>query len=122
VARREGRGKSKLFGPTPRLWSRTVVWVACLALAAGSLMFTPDISLAALRAMRDKFGAQIYKHYGFVDAFNPTPGWTDADVIGIDVGIKLLSAENLRTGNVWRWFMSNPEIPHAMGLAGVEKY
>jgi len=31
------------------------------------------------------------------------------DVIGIDVGITLLIAENLRTGNVWKWFMANPE-------------
>ena len=36
------------------------------------------------------------------------------DVIGIDVGITLLSAENLRTGNVWKWFGANPEIRRAM--------
>jgi len=32
------------------------------------------------------------------------------DVIGIDLGITLLSAENLRSGHVWTWFMKNPEI------------
>ncbi len=89
---------------------------------AGSLMFTPETSLAALRAMRERFGQKIYKHYGFVDSFNPTTGWIDSDVIGIDAGISLLSAESLRTGNVWRWFMSNPEIPHAMDLVGLVKY
>ena len=88
---------------------------------AGSLMFTPDISIPALRAMRDRFGAQIYKHYGFVDAFNPTTGWVDTDVIGIDLGITLLSAENLRSGSVWRWFMGNPEIPRALDQVGLEK-
>ena len=36
------------------------------------------------------------------------------DVIGIDLGITLLSAENLRTGRVWKWFMRNAEIPAAM--------
>jgi hypothetical protein len=36
------------------------------------------------------------------------------DVIGIDVGISLLSMENLLTGNVWRWFMRNPYIQSAM--------
>jgi hypothetical protein len=46
-------------------------------------------------------------------------GWVSPDVLGLDVGITLLSAENLRTGNVWKWFMRNPEIPRAMKLAGL---
>ena len=87
--------------------------------AAGSLQFTPDIALAAIRTMRERFGERIYGHYGFTDAFNPTTGWVNPDVIGIDLGITLLSAENLRSENVWRWFMSNPEIPRAMRLAGL---
>jgi hypothetical protein len=86
--------------------------------AGGSLMFTPDISLPALRAMREHFEDRVYRKYGFVDAFNPGQKWFDEDVIGIDVGITLLSAENLLTGNVWRWFMANPTVPHAMDLVG----
>jgi hypothetical protein len=88
------------------------------AAAAGSLMFTPDICLPALRAMKDQFGEKIWGRYGFIDAFNPTTGWVDRDVIGLDVGITLLSAENLRSGTVWRWFTKNPEIQRAMKLAG----
>ncbi len=87
--------------------------------AGGSLMFTPDITLPALREMRDKFGEKVYGRYGFADAFNPTTGWVNPDVIGIDVGITLLSAENLRSGNVWRWFMRNAEIRRAMRLIGL---
>ena len=87
--------------------------------AGGSLMFTPELSLAALRTMKERFGERIYKRYGFVDAFNPTTGWIDPDVICIDLGMTLLAAENLRTGNVWRWFMRNREIPRAMRLAGL---
>jgi hypothetical protein len=90
--------------------------------AGGSLMFTPDISLSALREMREKFGEKVYGRYGFVDAFNPNNGWVDTDVIGINQGIMLLSAENLRTGNVWRWFMRNREIPRAMSLIGLNFY
>jgi hypothetical protein len=41
-------------------------------------------------------------------------------VIGIDLGITLLSAENLRTGRVWEWFMRNAEIPAAMTRAGLQ--
>jgi hypothetical protein len=90
--------------------------------AGGSLMFTPQESTVALRAMYDKFGTRIYGKYGFVDAFNPNTGWVDTDVIGINVGIILLSGENLRTGNVWRWFMQNREIPRAMDSVGLVRY
>jgi hypothetical protein len=89
--------------------------------AGGSLMFTPEITVPALRTMYEKFGDRIYGRFGFVDAFNPNTGWINPDVIGIDVGITLLSAENLRTGNVWHWFMLNREITEAMRLAGLER-
>ena len=92
------------------------------AAAGGSLMFTPELSLAALREMRARFGDRVYGRYGFVDAFNPNTGWTDSDVIGINVGIILLSAENARSGNVWSWFMRNAEIPRAFQRAGLLKY
>jgi len=84
--------------------------------AAGSLMLAPEIALPAVLAMRDKFGEKIYGKYGFADAFNPNNGWVAGDVIGIDVGITLLSAENFRTGNVWKWFMANREITKALQL------
>ena len=87
--------------------------------AGGSLMFTPDISIPALKAMLDQYGGRIYRTYGFVDAYNPGQKWFDTDVIGIDAGITLLSAENLLTGNVWKWFMANPSVPHAMDLVGL---
>ncbi len=89
--------------------------------AGGSLMFTPELSVAALRTMREKYGQKVYGKYGFIDAFNPGTGWVDSDVIGINAGIILLSAENASTGNVWSWFMRNPEIPRAMRLAGLQK-
>jgi hypothetical protein len=91
------------------------------AAAAGSLMFTPDISLRALRVMKEQYGARVYGRYGFTDAFHPTNGWTGPDVIGIDLGITLLSAENLRGGNVWRWFMRNREITRALDEVGLRR-
>ena len=72
--------------------------------------------------MYERYGAKIYGKYGFVDAFNPKTGWVDTDVIGINAGIILLSAENMRTGNVWRWFMQNREIPLALNRVGLLKY
>jgi len=87
--------------------------------AGGSLMFTPKLSVAALQAMHDKYGIKVYSKYGFIDAFNPGTGWFDSDVLGINTGIILLSAENSLTGNVWKWFMQNREIPLAMQKAGL---
>ena len=85
-------------------------------------MFTPQLSVVALQEMRKKFGDRIYGRYGFMDAFNPNTGWVDSDVIGINVGMILLSAENMRSGNVWRWFMENREIPRALERIGLVKY
>ncbi len=90
--------------------------------AGGSLMFTPELATRALQTMREKYGEKIYGKYGFVDAFNPKTGWIDTDVIGINAGISLLSAENMRSGNVWRWFMQNREIPLALEKVGLLKY
>jgi hypothetical protein len=87
--------------------------------AAGSLAFTPDISLAALRALKEKYGARAFGRYGFADAVNPNTGWVAADVIGLDQGITLLGAQNLKDGLVWRYFMRNAEIPRAMRLVGL---
>jgi hypothetical protein len=90
--------------------------------AAGSLAFTPDISLAALRALKERYGGRVYGRYGFADAFNPHTGWVGPDVIGIDQGITLLAAENLRDGLVWRHFMKNAEITRALDLVGLRQY
>jgi len=114
----DGLGGYQTWGGPPRTGRLDGTIVPCAA--AGSLMFTPDICLPVLHAMTAVFGSSIYKRYGFVDAFNPTAGWHADDVIGIDVGIALLSSENLRTGNVWKWFMSNPEAHRAFMLAGIE--
>jgi hypothetical protein len=81
--------------------------------AGGSLMFAPEICLPALRYMHKQFGEYIYGRYGFADAFNPQTLWVDPDVVGIDLGVTLLSAENLRSGSVWRWFSRSPEVRHA---------
>ena len=89
--------------------------------AAGSLAFTPDISLAALRALKEKYGEKTYGRYGFADAFNPNTGWVGPDVIGIDQGITLLAAENLRDGLVWRHFMKNVEVTRALDLVGLKR-
>jgi len=39
-------------------------------------------------------------------------------VLGIDLGITMLMAENHRTQFVWNMFMKNPEVQAAMQKAG----
>lgn len=86
--------------------------------SAGSLPFLPQECLSVLRNMRLRWGQQAWGRYGFVDAFSPAGNWYDPDVIGVDQGISVLMAENLRSGMIWNAFMSNPECGRAMQLAG----
>jgi hypothetical protein len=85
---------------------------------AGSLAFLPVDCISVLRAMRDKWGKKAWGRYGFVDAFHPAADWYDADVLGIDQGISVVMAENLRSGLVWKTFMQNQEMTSAMQRAG----
>ena len=114
----ESKSGYKAWGGPPRRSSIDGSVVPCAA--AGSLMLTPELSLTALKAMKQRYGDTIWNQYGFADAFNPNTGWVSPEVLGLDEGITLLSAENLRTGNVWKWFMKNPEMIHAMELAGLQ--
>lgn len=81
---------------------------------AGSLMFAPEICLSGLRAARELFSEWVYGPYGFTDTFNPLTRWSNPDVVGINTGITLLSAENLRSGTVWRWFGHSADVQRAM--------
>jgi hypothetical protein len=86
--------------------------------AAGSIPFVPGEAMTTLRYMRTAYGDRIWRRYGFVDSFNPETGWVDTDVIGIDLGITLLMAENARTGFIWAVFMQAPEVQRALARAG----
>ena len=57
------------WGGPPRHPSIDGSVVPCAA--AGSLMFTPNLSLQALTAMQQRFGDRIWNRYGFCDAFHP---------------------------------------------------
>jgi hypothetical protein len=84
--------------------------------AGGSVVFLPSECTHVLLSMREQFKDKVYTRYGFVDAFQPHANWFAPDILGIDQGIMMLMAENLRTGFVWKYFMKNPEIGHAMSL------
>ena len=103
------------------------------AAAAGSLPFTPELSVKALRTMVSRWGGDLYGPYGFRDAFNPTftfsaalkhgrvvaqKGWFDIDALGIDQGPILAMIENQRSGLLWRTMRKNPAIVRGLVRAG----
>jgi hypothetical protein len=89
----------------------------------GSLPFLPGPTLRVWKNIRNHYPSAWCK-YGFINAFNPlkNKNWYDTDVIGIDTGITMLMAENLRTGFVWDTFMKSPEARRGMERAGFHKY
>jgi hypothetical protein len=89
--------------------------------AGGSLPFLPAATMRVLKTIRKRYPS-AWSKYGFVNAFNPLKNWYDSDVVGIDTGIILLMAENLRTGFVWDTFMKTAEAQRGMQRAGLEKY
>jgi hypothetical protein len=88
---------------------------------AGSLPFLPRETLRVLQTSRNKY-PNSWSKYGFVNAFNPMTNWYDSDVIGIDTGISMIMAENLRTGFVWETFMKNPEATRGLARAGFQSF
>jgi hypothetical protein len=86
--------------------------------AGGSLPFAFNDCMRVMRTLRGPYADMVWKKYGFVDVFNPMNGWVNPDVIGIDVGITMVMAENARTGFVWDTFMKNAEAQVGMQKAG----
>jgi len=107
----------RAWGGPPEIGDPDGSVVPCAA--GGSLPFLYDDCMKVLRNIRRRYGDKgAWGRYGFVDAFNPLKNWFNPDVIGIDVGITMLMAENKRTGFVWETFMKNKETQAAMGKVG----
>ncbi len=87
--------------------------------AGGSIAFLPQTCGSVLQNMKDEYGDHVWCRYGFRDAFHPKEGWYSPDVIGIDLGIMVLMAENARHASVWKAVMSTPEAQRGMKLAGL---
>ncbi|MFN7995247.1 MAG: glucoamylase family protein [Bryobacteraceae bacterium] len=84
--------------------------------SGGSLVFLPDLCGKVIRNMYEHYG-QSWSKFGFVDAFHPKDNWYSRYVLGIDIGIMLLMAENVRSGSVWSLVMGTPEAKRGMDAA-----
>jgi hypothetical protein len=101
------------------------------AAAGGSAAFTPELSVAALKGMKERYGSEIWGRYGFADAYNADPRWKERfnadgvwrspDVVGIDQGAMLLALENARSGGVWAEFMDSDFMRRAFARANLTK-
>lgn len=103
------------WGGPPRLGKLDGSVVPCAT--GGSLPFLFADCTQVLRTIRERYG-KAWGPYGLVDAFNPLANWYNPDVLGIDLGIMMLMAENQRTGLVWNTFMKNKEAQQGMEKAG----
>lgn len=85
--------------------------------AIGSIIFTPEESL---QAMRYYYSLERLKgRYGFYDAFNLSRDWYATDVIGIDKGISLLMLANYQDGLIHRVMMAHPVIQTGLARLGI---
>ncbi|MCU9612674.1 hypothetical protein OEV98_03730 [Caldibacillus lycopersici] len=85
--------------------------------AAGSIVFTPEESIAALNYFYENH-PQLWGEYGFQDAYNldVEPEWYANHVIGIDKGITLLMIENYQSGLIWDLYMKNKYVKKGIEL------
>jgi hypothetical protein len=102
--------------------------------AVSSIAFTPEIVIPLIAEMSTHYGDDLYRRYGFVDAFNPSftftdrklrtgkvvpdKGWFDTYYIGIDQGPIVLMLENYRSEFVWKVMRKNPYIQAGLKKAG----
>jgi len=106
----------RVWGGPPEFGGIDGTIVPCAT--GGSLIFLPAECAHVLLSIRQKYGEKAWTRYGFVDAFQPQTNWYAEDQLGIDLGITVLMAENLRTGFTWNYFMRNSEIGRAMQMVG----
>jgi hypothetical protein len=100
----------------------------------GSIAFAPEITVPALKEIRNRYGEGVYTRYGFIDSFNPTltdtsirlqhgrivpnVGWVDGDYLGIDQGPIVCMIENWRSGLIWNVMRRSPHIRRGLERAG----
>jgi len=88
--------------------------------AVASIQWLPTEALEFATTMRSDH-PQAWGRYGFPNGYNPTKGWVDKEVIGIDLGMMLLAIENTRTGMPLKLSMSHPAITRGFERAGLHK-
>ncbi len=87
---------------------------------AGSIVFTPYLSLSALKYMYLTY-PRLWGKYGIKDSYNLDLNWYAPTYYGIGVAMMVLPIENFRSGLVWEYFMKNEHVQEALKKAGFQK-
>jgi hypothetical protein len=87
---------------------------------AGSIVFTPYLSLSALKYMYLNY-PRLWGQYGLRDSFNVDKNWYSPVYYGIGEAMVLLPIENFRTGFIWKNFMKNAYVQNALKKASFRK-
>ena len=86
--------------------------------AISAILFVPALALSIARLLYSRTEYPLWGIYGFVNAFNIDRNWFDRDVIGIDLGMALLSIENYRSGLIWALMNNSPSAARTWRAAG----
>ncbi|KAB7766058.1 glucoamylase family protein [Xanthomonas maliensis] len=101
--------------------------------AISSIVFAPEVVIAATEEMHKRYGDFLYSSYGFLDSFNPSfnydiplktgrmvpdRGWVSSDYISIDQGPILTMIANYRNEFVWKVMKKNGYIRTGLERAG----
>lgn len=94
------------------------------AAAGCSIVFTPELSLSALREyyesteLSSDIKSRLIGRFGLSDSFNLDHDFVATEAFAINQGPLLLMIENARSGFIWEHFMKIPFIIKAMKKAG----
>jgi len=92
--------------------------------AACSIVFTPQLAIAALReyysskTLPESIKKRLHGRFGLSDSFNVDRDFVASEAFAINHGPMLLMIENYRSGLIWKHFMQLPAVTHAMQKAG----
>jgi hypothetical protein len=90
--------------------------------ALSSFPYTPEASMAALKHFYRDEGSWLWGIYGPRDAFDAHEHWVSPIYMGLNQAPIAVMIENYRTGLIWKWFMSNPEIAPMLVKAGLQMH
>ncbi len=87
--------------------------------ALGSMPYTPEESMRAMKFFYYVLGDKLWGEYGFHDAFSLDQPWFADSYLAIDQGPIIIMIENHRSGLVWDLLMSAPEVQAGLGKLGI---
>ncbi len=88
--------------------------------ALGSMPYTPDETMKALKYFYRERGTDLFGKYGFYDAFNDNLDWVAESYLGIDQGPIVVMIENFRTGLLWNNVMVDEDVQAGLDKLGFE--